>query len=319
MSSLKLVNFSFLLCYAIFYSKAYTTSKNIINQLDNLLNFYPGWKNLNDLIAVKYYHKRHYLNSLIKTPTSKYKCESKIRVLTVFLECTYTKVINNIFSIIITWLQINETQNKEYNDLINGCIYTEVIKNIMAILIVPIAKLMKGALEALDLLHHLPWATTTKMYQHKKPYIMCLLLERIENILDELNDPILSCDDRSKNSSEIEIEILFDFFVSIRKDLQKETDTLCEFVTYNTNYLWNEYVQEYRAIINQGVNLLFFKFLTKKIEVYIKTEIIEKYFELGFKFDPITEETFIPTPEETLELELEFKAIDEELPNPIQI
>ncbi|XP_050544599.1 uncharacterized protein LOC126907394 isoform X2 [Daktulosphaira vitifoliae] len=293
MFSLKLVNFSLLLFYVFVYSKAHSTSKKKIYQLDKLLK-YPGWKNLNDTSYIKYCNKSYYLNNLIETPTRTIHGESKIRALTLFLGCSYAKVMINIFSIIVNWQEICKNKNKEDHDLLNGCIYTKELINVIAKLIVPIAILLKNAMDALDSLHHFPSANF-KIYQ-QKPYMIRVLLNKIGNILDQLNDPILL----------------------ILSGLQYETHAYCEFVPYDTNYLWNEWVEEYK-IINQREMLIFFKFLTRKMNYYIKTVIIEMYFQLGFKFDPITEETFIPTPEELIELELEFKATDEEPPRLVHI
>ncbi|XP_050544604.1 uncharacterized protein LOC126907396 isoform X3 [Daktulosphaira vitifoliae] len=310
MFSLKLIKITFLLFYVFLYTKAYKSTKKSMNQLDMLLK-YPGWKNLNDVSSIQYHKKTYYLESLIETPTDRNIGETKIRALAIYLGCSYTKVINNIFSIILNWEDICINQNKEDSDLISRCMYTKELINKIAIFFVPIATLMKGAMDALDLLHHLPW-TNFKICD-KKPYMISPVLDRIGNIFGEF----LPCDDRSTNS--LTFEIVCNFCKRIIALLELETDTYCEFVSYDTNYLWNECVHEYRAFNNQGVKLMFFEFLTKKVETYTKTIIMEKYFQLGFKFDPITEETFIPTPEELIELELEFKATDEEPPTPVQI
>ncbi|XP_050543768.1 uncharacterized protein LOC126906888 [Daktulosphaira vitifoliae] len=301
MFSLKFVKFSFLLFYVILYTKADTTSIKAIDQLDKILK-YPGWKNLNDVHFIKYYDINHYLQNQIQTPTKFYKCGQKIRVLTIYLGCTYAKVMVNLFTVI-------------NNVLINGSIYIEELINIIAILIVPIATFMKSAMDALDLLHNKPWATFKKNYKYH--YMISPLLERIGNILDKLNDPGILYNYRSTKFCTFDIVNIFS--KSIINDLQYETEPFCEFVLYDKNELWNKWIQEYNAIINQGVKLIFFTFLTIKIKDYIKTVTIEKYFQLGFKFDPITGETFVPTREELIELELEFKAIDQEPPTSIQI
>ncbi|XP_050544603.1 uncharacterized protein LOC126907396 isoform X2 [Daktulosphaira vitifoliae] len=309
---LKIVKFSFFIFCVILYSKAYTTSKYTIEQLDKLLN-YPGWKNLNDLDYIKYYRKSYYLHHLIKTPTHREMGELKIRSLTIYLGCTYAKVIKSIFSIIINWQEMYK-ENKEDNHIINGCIYTQELINTIATFIVPIATLLKGAMDALDLLHNLPWSNFKSEF--KKSYLISPLLDRIGNILDELNEPIPLYDNLSTNSSKFEIIYLFS--KRLIRNIQFETLIYCKYVP-NTNDLWNGWVYEYNAIIKQGANLIFFKFLTKKIKDYIKKEILEKYFQLGFKFDPITNETYIPTPKQLIEQELEFKATDEEPPTPVQI
>ncbi|XP_050544602.1 uncharacterized protein LOC126907396 isoform X1 [Daktulosphaira vitifoliae] len=314
MFSLKLVNFGLLLFYVILYSTAFSTPKKITDQLDKLLK-YPGWRNLNDISSIKYNRKTYYLYSLIEIPTSVHKGESKIRALTVFLGCKYAKVMHIIFSTIIKWEEIYKNQSKEDNDLISECNYTKELINILDILIVPIATLMNGALKTLDSLHHLPW-TNFKLYT-KKHFIMSSLLEKIEDILDKLNDPSRTREDSSTNSPNI--EFLYTFSERIIVDVKKEIHTFCEFVSYNTNDLWNECIQEYIAFNNPGVKLISYEFLIKKIKDYIRTVIIENYFDLGFKYDPITEETFIQKPQEFIESELEFKATDEEPPTPVQI
>ncbi|XP_050544611.1 uncharacterized protein LOC126907399 [Daktulosphaira vitifoliae] len=314
MISLKLLKIIFLLFYVILYIKAEYTSKKKIGQLDKLFK-YPGWKKLNDVSSIKYSNKLYFVKNLIETPTTFIKCEQKIRALTVYLGCTYAKVINNIFSIIIHWQQICEKEKENEDEMIlkNICIYTEELINTIAIFIDPLATMLKGAMDALDSLHHLPWVKFKKY--HQKHYMMSPLLERIGNIFDKLNNPSLSCYGRCTKSSKF--EIIDSFSNKIIADLKFETYTFCEFVPYDENYLWNQCVQEYRAINNQGVKLIFFKFLTRKIKNYIKTVIVEKYFQLGFKFDPITEETFIQTQEEFIELELEFRTTDEEPPTPV--
>ncbi|XP_050544046.1 uncharacterized protein LOC126907065 isoform X2 [Daktulosphaira vitifoliae] len=279
MVSLKLVKFSFLLFYVILHTKARSILKKIIEQLDNLLK-YPGWKNLNDVSYVTRYCKKQFLQNLIESPTHKYKGEQKIRALTIFLGCTYAKVMYNLISIIFHYRQNCEKLIKQNNDIINGCICTEELINIIATLIIPISTLMKGAMVALDLLHNVPWSTILT-----QSYMISPILDRIGNILDKLNEKSLS---------------------RIFEDINNETKFYCEYVPYDTNDLWNEWVQEYKIIIDQDVILVFFKFLTIKIKDYIKTVIEEKYFQLGFKFNPIIEETFIPTPEEIIDLDLEF-------------
>ncbi|XP_050544260.1 uncharacterized protein LOC126907190 [Daktulosphaira vitifoliae] len=272
--------------------------KKTMSQLNVILQ-YPGWKNLNDLISIEYHKKKYYLESLIETPTHKEICEQQIRALTVYLGCTYAKVIKIIFSIIINW----QKMYKEGINLINRCIYTEELINTIAIFIDPLATMLKGAMDTLDLLHHLPWAKF-KMY-HRKFYMMSPFLDNIGNIFDKLNDPSLSCNGKSTNSSKF--EIVNSFSNKIITELDFETDTYCNFIPYDANYLWNQWVEEYRAINNHGVKLIFFEFLTRKIKDYIKRVIVEKYFKLGFNLDPITQETFIATPKELYELDLELK------------
>ncbi|XP_050546870.1 uncharacterized protein LOC126908648 [Daktulosphaira vitifoliae] len=225
------------------------------------------------------------------------KCDQKIRALTVYLGCTYTKVLYNLFFVINRILKKCEKKIKQKNELINGCICTEELINIISTLIVPMSILMKSAIDGVDLLHNKPWVI---LNEHRRYYYMISpLLEEIGNILDELDKRTLSRDHISTYSWAL--DTMDNFFKRIFINLNKESVLYCDFVPYSTNYLWKEWLQEYKAIIEKGIKSVFFKFLTGKFNDYIKTVITEKYFELGFKFDSITEETFIPTSEEPIE------------------
>ncbi|XP_050528535.1 uncharacterized protein LOC126898500 [Daktulosphaira vitifoliae] len=146
---------------------------------------------------------------------------------------------------------------------------------------------------------------------------MSPLLERIGDILDKLNERNLSRDDLS--TYYWAFETIYSFSNSIIKDLKNETHSYCEFVPYNQNYLWEEWIQEYKAIIKHDEKLKFLKFLTRQFKYYIKTIIRENYFQLGFTFNPITEETLLPTPNELYVQDLEFKATVDEFQRRIQI
>ncbi|XP_050529034.1 uncharacterized protein LOC126898759 isoform X2 [Daktulosphaira vitifoliae] len=177
------------------------------------------------------------------------------------------------------------------------------------------ATLMKGAMDALNLIHFLPW--TDFKENSCNHYIISPLLNEIKDIFDKLNQRTLSRDDISTYICTFKTIYLFS--KNIIEELKYETELYCEFVPYNRNYLWNEWIQEYKAIIKHDKRLDFLKFLTRKFKDYIKTVIIENYFQLGFKFDPITEETFLPLPNELIIQELELKATDEEPPTLLQI
>ncbi|XP_050548689.1 uncharacterized protein LOC126910292 [Daktulosphaira vitifoliae] len=310
MYSLRFYKYSFLLFYAILGIKADIDLKKTIHRLDELLK-YSGWKKLNDLYHIIYFKKQSYLKDLIETPTSSNQYDAKIRALTIYLGCTYAKVTNNVLSVISNFIE-NYSQFKEDNDLINVYIFTERLLNIITTFIVPMATLMKGAMDALDLLHHRPWISNARTR-----YMISPSLGYIGNILDELNRVVLSRVDISTCDRTLNSIVLI--FKRIINYVENETVDYCNFIPYNRNYLWHEWVQEYKTIIFQGKQLFFLKFFNRKIKDYIKIVIIEKYFQLGFKFDPITEETFITAPNELIELELEFKVTDQESPTLIQI
>ncbi|XP_050546034.1 uncharacterized protein LOC126908165 [Daktulosphaira vitifoliae] len=302
MISLKLAKFGFILLFVILYTKAYSIIKEKMEQFNELLQ-YSGWRNLNELIYIKYINRTYYLQNLIEITTNTNKCKQKIRCLTIYLGCTYAIIMNTLFLINNKLIKICKYKLEEEKDLINGCICTEELIKIVSLFIVPLAILFKGAMDALDLLHIHPWA------YNKSPYMISPRLGKIENILNDLNEIILSHDDISTYIWTL--NTVDNFFDDIMKHQNYDVDEYCEFITYDKNYLWKKWNQEYKTSIGHDINLVFFKFLTKKIEDYIHTIIIQKYSQLGFKFDPITQETFIPKSDDLIEPELEFKITDE--------
>ncbi|XP_050526431.1 uncharacterized protein LOC126897072 [Daktulosphaira vitifoliae] len=189
--------------------------------------------------------------------------------------------------------------------------HKELVK-IITVLIVPMAKLMKGAMDALDILHIRPW-----MSSRRTKYILSDSLERMEDIFETLKEQTLSRDDIYTYN--LTLNTIYLCFNSIIMNINIDTLLYCKFKPFHKNYLSDEWLQEYEAIHFRDSKLVYFKFLIRKIQDYIKTVVIEKYFQLGFKFDPITEETVVPTPDELFELELEFKVIDKEPSTLIQI
>ncbi|XP_050543272.1 uncharacterized protein LOC126906632 [Daktulosphaira vitifoliae] len=309
MFSLKFFKFIFLLLSFILYAK---TKRNISRQtvveFDEFL-VHSGWTKSNDMKSIIFRDKTYYLKNLIVIPTDRFKCNKKIRILTLFLGCIYGKVMNILFCIISNILQYCKKKLFEEKDLINGRICTEELIIIITKLIIPVTTLMKGAIDALDLLHTIPLASIFDNYH------ISSLLGNIGNILDKLKVRDLSRN--NINTYSWTINTIDIFFKSIIVDVHYETSAYCTFVPYDANYLWNECSREYKAIKDQGQKLRFFKFITSKIKGYIRTVIIEKYMEFGFKFDPITEETFITTRKGPIKIDLELKAIDDEPLTPI--
>ncbi|XP_050544665.1 uncharacterized protein LOC126907428 [Daktulosphaira vitifoliae] len=302
MISLKLYTFSFVLFSVILYTKPKPNLKKNVDQLDKLLS-YPGWNNLNDLKFIKYYRKSYYIKNLIQTPTCRYKCDQKICALMLHLNCTYVKVLNNIFPVISNILQKCYKKIINENDFINGCICTEELIDIISLLIVPMAALMKGAIDSLDSIQQYPWKNNSWYYNNY--YMMSSAIGEIGNIIDELNELSLSRDDVSTYTWTL--STINNFFLKIEGEINNKAVSYCKFVSFDKDELWKKWVQQYNVNINQGIKLVFVKFLTRKLKDYINTTIIGKYFQLGFKFDPFTEDTFIETLEEHIDIELELK------------
>ncbi|XP_050546852.1 uncharacterized protein LOC126908638 [Daktulosphaira vitifoliae] len=273
---------------------------------------YSGWKNLNDVNSIKFSTHTYYHQNLIEKPKSSHQYDKKVRSLTLYLGCTYVKVICNIFFSVIRNVYKSCRKKLDENDFINGYICTEGLINIISMLVVPMATLMKGAIDALDSLHSKPLNFLFRNY-----FMISFIFKKIENIHDELNIQTISRDDIT--TYYWTLNTVHSFSKNIIDDIKNNVISHCEFVPYDMHYLWKGWHEEYKIIINQDVKMISFNFLRRKIKNYIETVIKDKYFQLGFKFDPITEETYIERLDYPIELDLEFKASDGELPMSIQI
>ncbi|XP_050546371.1 uncharacterized protein LOC126908391 [Daktulosphaira vitifoliae] len=305
---LKLYTFSFVFFSVILYTKADPALKKTVDQFHMLLK-YSGWKNLKDLVSIKLRRETHYVKDLIVIPTHRNKCHQKIRALTVCIGCIYVKFINKISLVISNILQM--CQKKILEDLINGCICTEELVYILTLLIVPLTTLMQGAINALNSIR-----INSSLKFANRHCTISNLLETFGNILEILNYKALSRDNVSTYFWTL--NYIDSFIINTLNEIQAVTNIYCEFVSYDTNDLWNNWVQEYEAFIDHEDSSVFLKFIKKKIKDNVMTVIKEQYLQLGFIFDPITEETFAATLDDPIELELEL-AINEEHPAIIKI
>lgn len=307
--------------------------KSVVHKVDHMLS-HLGWTELNDVINIRYQKKVFKSKDLMATPIHRDKCNFRLRCLTVYLGCTYGKTLKDILLVIRNLKENCENIFHTNLEKIYGYICTDKLIKIISTSIVPMVTLMRDAIIAFDLLHVKPmifFENETAMY--------IALFKKIESIIDEINKQRLTREDVYTYFQVLNTidSISGDQISRINEVLTQ----YCQFVPHKEDYLLKNWVEEYRAIIDPCTKSVF---LRKKLIDYVKTVIIEKYFQLGFKYDPVTEETYVPTPEESIalgkysnkicvkilinclnsfsfcmNLELEFREMYEEQPIPMKI
>ncbi|XP_050536275.1 uncharacterized protein LOC126902733 isoform X6 [Daktulosphaira vitifoliae] len=268
----------------------------IINSTKNNIRFLfenDGWKNLTDVEYINYWSKKYTLQKTLETPVTSNTCDTRIRSATIILGCSYANVLKTIFFIMDRFLEYCETlinlDNKNKNAF--DCT-TEIIKIIPKLS--DLATLMKGALVSVDKLHRKPMANSKRNELILNNVTTRLHIEKALNLLS----PIQVNQFNTKNI----LETIRNYFIYLRLDLENDL-RLCHLKSLNLLSLWQLLSKKYRSSKENGSNQEFWTFMSYKIKSLIHWTIIERYNNLGFKFDWNTKETFLPNTSKKFETE----------------
>ncbi|XP_050524485.1 uncharacterized protein LOC126896079 isoform X3 [Daktulosphaira vitifoliae] len=157
MTRLQIIKMNFLIFVLILCVDA--DHHNIKKHADILNKFFknPRWQDLKDFKNVIYFKKPYTIEMFFKKPIEKKNCNISIRVATLFLGCTYGNTLKKIFYIIIKFIDhCKEYVEKKDEDQTYGHICTEVFLDTIYNL-VPMKTKMKGAMDAIESLHTIPW------------------------------------------------------------------------------------------------------------------------------------------------------------------
>ncbi|XP_050521405.1 uncharacterized protein LOC126894417 [Daktulosphaira vitifoliae] len=274
----------FYIFFAILYSAGTHNKKRNADIINNLLQ-QPGWKNINDVKHIKYRTKDIYPNEIINKPVTLYNCNNYVRHGSIFLGCSYTQDLNVMFFTLYNFYEHCFKLLKSDKVRAHKCTVTLLAKIID---IVPMAKLMEGALNAIEQCHNKPMNIQRKH---------CVILSDVLTYLKE-NEHLkklipLSIDKDSINAALFKIQK----YISRMKLELEENVRFCELISLDLFSLWNLWNMEFNTLNFQGIYQELFIFLSDKINDLILTIICKKYIELGFKFDLNTCQTFLPTPQ----------------------
>ncbi|XP_050521397.1 uncharacterized protein LOC126894415 isoform X2 [Daktulosphaira vitifoliae] len=273
----------FYIFFAILYTEGTNNTKKSAYIINNLLQI-PGWKNINDVKHIKYRTKDIYPNEIINKPVTLYNCDNFIRHATIFLGCSYSHDLNVMFFALFNFLEHCCKLLKSDKVRAHKCTVTLLAKIIE---IVPMAKIMEGALNAIEQYHNKPMNIQRKH---------CVILSDVLTYLKE-NENLKKCIPLSIDNYSINAALFRIREIMLIMNLKLEKNTrFCKLISLDLFSLWNLWNMEFNTLNFLGKYQELFIFLSDKINDLILTTICKKYIELGFKFDLNTSQTLLPSP-----------------------
>ncbi|XP_050521385.1 uncharacterized protein LOC126894408 isoform X2 [Daktulosphaira vitifoliae] len=273
--------------FVFLHTEGHHNKKEYAERINYFLH-HSGWKNINDVKSIMYWSEKLKFENVINNPVTTLNCDISIRHATIFLGCSYANDLNNMFNALTVFqahcnsmlFNINETI-----ETVQSCVYL-VLKKINEI--VPLATLMKQALNAIEIFHTLPWN-----YHRKSRVILRETIRNLQNknTLKKL-DPLLI----SPDTIYFALSFIEKFLLERNKELKKDME-FCELIFLDVNVIWKSWIIEFdsTARSNEKSRELII-FLSNKISNLVQTTYQKKYIELGFKFDLNTKQTFLPSP-----------------------
>ncbi|XP_050521406.1 uncharacterized protein LOC126894418 [Daktulosphaira vitifoliae] len=275
-----ILNIQVYLCmfFAFLHTEGTRNSNDNVKTIQNFLS-HPGWNNINDVELIKYRNNQHKLKDLIVIPVTMLNCDNCIQQIMLFLGCSYANDLDLInYSLNKFQQHCFELLDSSYVRA-HHCTITLLTKMIE---IIPIAKCMRGALDAIKKYH-----TAIRSSVKRKRFILSRLLTNLQEeeiLLTRLSTSLLPIKDVLGSINQILLS---------RSNEFKKDKSFCELKQLNFDSLWQIWNTEFNTPIVQRKFQELFIFLSDKISNFILTTITKKYFELGFIFDSNTSQTFL--------------------------
>ncbi|XP_050530313.1 uncharacterized protein LOC126899413 isoform X4 [Daktulosphaira vitifoliae] len=289
-------------CLLLFCVIVYTESKgNTIRNCNIMNNLFKniGWKNLKRVKHITYLNNNNNLLSIIQEPIIPATCCTKIRATTIFLGCTYASILLDIVTVVENQrLFCEKIMN---NNKLQGHNGTEKLLDILSN-ITSFAKLMQGALYAIEKLHRKPWNHLVRYH-----IILKLAIDKFLNLQNQLNNQPYSKEiDNNAILHNIKLNI-----TQIERNIKLDVMKYCKLERSNIFVLANKLKVEYNNIQFNEENIKFYNSGSEIILSEIKMLILENFTNLGFELNSKNGEIFIPS---SLDGDFEEADNDSEIP-----
>ncbi|XP_050522023.1 uncharacterized protein LOC126894797 [Daktulosphaira vitifoliae] len=276
----------FFIFIVFLYTEGISNKRKSVDAINYFLH-HCGWKNINDVELIKYMNNEYKFDHVINNSVTYNSCNKYIRNATIILGCSYANDLNTMFFAINNFQEHCTMLLNSKNSLIsaNKCTVKLIEKTEE---IVPMAILMKEALNAIEIFHNRPWGNHNK----KKNVI---LNEVIKNL--QQNETIIKLIPLSINMNLIDAALsTIKKFVFARRNELKADMEFCQLKPLELNSEWHLWKNEFNTLKTQGKYQEFFIFLSDKISSLVLTTYQKKFVELGFVFDSNTNRTFLSIP-----------------------
>ncbi|XP_050545356.1 uncharacterized protein LOC126907796 isoform X1 [Daktulosphaira vitifoliae] len=236
-------------------------------------------KNFKDIKKVKYLRKEYTKEKISEIQIKSKTIYINTRVATLFLACTYGKILKKILFIINHFVQhCKKSFENKYNNYGYFCtnIFLDTIYNL-----VPMTTKMKGAMDAIESFHYKPWYNNRTTH-----YIFSKTFTLLKEIPENYKKSLISQNDPLSNKK---ILIYCNRFFSDRKnEVELDINMFCEVVPECLKSAWANLLEKYNNILKNKQEIYFYDFLHKEINEIIKSSIEEKYDKFGFTYDQDT-------------------------------
>ncbi|XP_050525340.1 uncharacterized protein LOC126896512 isoform X6 [Daktulosphaira vitifoliae] len=280
----------------ILFTETKFNSKFNTNIFNSLIKN-DGWRDLKDVTCVQYLHNSYYLDQFL-VKAYPINCNKQIRLLTIFLACSYLSDLKTLFFIFVKFGEHCKSLIKKRSPISAG--YICAIELLKIIQKVPsLATLMKETLYVLDYLHTESWKV-----EKNNTFVLEILLLNLENFIKELQNNLFM-----KNESSIckkFLRYIIYFFNNRDTDTEWECNKYCTFVSCGNERLWHEWNEEYKHKINNDKTMPFYDYLSQKVNLLINSIIIKKFHKLGFQYDRNFLQIGIPIPKESTVYDFEL-------------
>ncbi|XP_050546668.1 uncharacterized protein LOC126908542 [Daktulosphaira vitifoliae] len=289
MFSIKLHEFCVLLLYVIV---VFVGAPNVSTQRNaaiiNSICENDGWQHFTDVESVKY-DKQTFEFSHITINSDRFSSNKKVQAAALFLLCTYANDLKKIFSMVIYYCHECQgvfIQEKDPYECTSDLL--KIIKKITLL-----ATVMKESLISLDALYGTPLKSTLDDY-----ILYCYLssLQKVENTIFRE-----APSENNPNTCNQILENIKFIFPNMIEDINREIQVkpkICHFKIPSAKT--EDYKKVYTIKNNQKKNFNF-ENLKKKLDNEIKKIVIEKYYKLGFYFNPEIQMIDVPIPQEVLD------------------
>lgn len=274
MLRLEITSIVLLLFYDVLFTEAVYNSQQNTNLFINLINN-KGWMHLNSVEKIDFRAKQYTPEEIFKSP-KRGNSSLKVRTTTILLGCLYAKDFQKLFYVIHKYyLHCVDLMNTD-SAIWWSCTrdYLKVVSDLK-----PFASMIIESLFAVEALHFFPMKITGR--QRYKFY------ETLINLIDVQNK--IKKNSLSRNNLSISLKSLkrIDNFLHESKlEIDELMEQYCKTVPYDLDLEWEKLEKEFINLIRKEKTLQFHTFLSKIFNNMIEKIIWDKYYDLGFDFDP---------------------------------
>ncbi|XP_050533000.1 uncharacterized protein LOC126900971 isoform X3 [Daktulosphaira vitifoliae] len=279
----------FILFSVVLQIEAPTYSKQKVELLGNLLEM-AQWKNINEVNCIVYNGRKYERNQIVGRAITTNNCSTYIRLATILLGCSYANILKTIFTFIDRFQNHCESLLNSENKNVNAINCTTELLDTISSSLIPLVKLMKGALESIDKIHTIP-----RSNHIKNDFILNKVITSLQH--NTFLNFLTSTRVNSLNTSNILITLKH-FFSKRHPELNVNKEICYPIKNLKFSSFGQHTNHQYNILKNKGfrgTEMEVYHFLRNRIKLIVQWAIKKRYDGLGFQCNLDTHETIFPS------------------------